>query len=516
MTNPSEYEVQIPLLTQQFSALNDFQCLTIRCDELHSGDAQFGLDSLSIWQLWRETQPCNSSRLHLVVTIQKPLSGEELAQTLHKKTHHSAEIIALLLTQYPPAISGVHRLIFKDERLTLDLWFGDVVNDVNINHATAAIHVTPTTEIPLPFTIIGAGIAGLSMAHALTRRGYPVVLIEQDQPLSGASGNPCALLLSKLPKLNRVSGNLQTMGALTTVRWWKNWANDVVTASGALVKIDADDLEKIKDYSADVVRVVDAHEATQRSGLTCLCDYLFIPHAATINPQSIRQHILASPLITIIKASAAQLVRNEHNSAWMILDTEQKNIIQATHVIVANAKDSVALCPTLPILTVIRGQISWLPMPATSPLCPIGYGGYTTTFQGKLLLGSSFIRDDLNTDLRVSEHESNLSLLNEELPQLAECLAPMTTWQGRVSLRALPRDSMPVVGRVPQMDNIFVLAGLGSKGFSFAPLCAELLASQLLGEALPMTDKLAIAIRPDRFIKKERVRKPYYTPAKDN
>jgi tRNA 5-methylaminomethyl-2-thiouridine biosynthesis bifunctional protein len=516
MTNPSEYEVNISLLTQQFSALNDFQCLTIRCDELHSNNDQFGVDSLSIWQLWRENQPCNSSRLHLVITIQKPLSGEELAQTFHNRTHHSAKIINQLLAQYPPAISGVHRLIFKKDRLTLDLWFGDVVDDFKTDDSTTAIHITPTTEIPLSFAIIGAGIAGLSMAHALTRRGYSVVLIEQDQPLSGASGNPCALLLSKLPKLNRVSGNLQTLGALTTVRWWKNWANDVVTASGALVKIDADDLEKIQGYPADVVRVVDVQEATQRSGLICHTDYLFMPHAATINPHAIQQHVLASPLITRIKASAAQLVRNENNSAWIVLDADQKSITLATHVIVANAKDSVALCPTLPILTVIRGQISWLPMPSSSPLCPIGYGGYTTTFQGKLLLGSSFIRDDLDTDLRISEHASNLSLLNDELPQLAECLAPINTWQGRASLRALPRDSMPVVGQVPLMDNVFVLAGLGSKGFSFAPLCAELLASQILGEALPLTDKLAAAIRPDRFVKKERIRKPYYTPVKDN
>ncbi|MDE2420122.1 MAG: FAD-dependent 5-carboxymethylaminomethyl-2-thiouridine(34) oxidoreductase MnmC [Gammaproteobacteria bacterium] len=488
---------------QQFSALRSLECLTMHCGELNHH-----MNFLSIWQLWRDTQPSNTSRLHLIITAQKPLPREELSQKFNQN-NYSPEITEQLLAQYPPAISGVHRLIFRDDRLTLDLWFGDVVDDLKTSSITSNVSETPSS-----FIVIGAGIAGFSMTEALTRRGYAVTLIEQEKPLSGASGNPCALLLSKLPKLNRVSHNLQTMGALTTARWWGNWVNDVVISTGALLKIDEDDLEKIKDYPTDVVRVMNAHEATQHSGITCPTDYMFMPCAVALSPKAIRQHVLSSPLVTLIKASAAQLIRNEHDSTWMVLDPDQKIIAQAHQVIVANAKDSVTLCPTLPPLTVIRGQISWLPMPSTSPQCSIGYGGYTTTFQQQVLLGSSFVRDDINTDLRLNEHEFNLNLFKEEFPQFAENLPPITTWQGRASLRALPRDSMPVVGQVPQMNDVFVLAGLGSKGFSYAPLCAELLAAQILNEALPMTDQLAYTIRPDRFIKKERIRKPYYTPPK--
>ncbi len=501
MTHSFEHEFDIELLTKQFSALNPLQCLTIDCGELNHR-----MHFIAIWQLWRKIQSNNTSRLHLISTAEQPLSREELIQQL-SKTDYAPEIIEQLLAQYPPAISGVHRLIFRDERLTLDLWFGDVVDDLKVSSIASTV-----SEMPSSFVVIGAGIAGLSMTEALTQRGYAVTLIEQEEPLSGASGNPCALLLSKLPKLNRVSHNLQTMGALTTARWWKNWVNDVVISTSALLKIDEDDLEKIKGYPADVVCVVNAQEATQLSGITCATDYMLMPRAVGISPKAIRQHVLSSPLVTLIKASAAQLLRNENDSTWMVLDPEQDIIAESHQIIVANAKDSVTLCPTLPPLTVIRGQISWLPIPSVSPLCSIGYGGYTTTFQHQVLLGSSFVRDDVKTDLRISEHESNFNLLKEEFPELAENLPPIATWQGRASLRALPRDSMPLVGQVPQMKDVFVLVGLGSKGFSFAPLCAELLASQILDEALPMPHKLASAIRPDRFIKKERVRKPYYTP----
>ncbi len=496
-------QLNFQLLSKQISQLSHYQCLTF-----YAGEFDFGLSFLSAWQLWRENLPKNNSRLHIIATATKPISSEKLATQL-ALANVSNDLATHLLAQYPPAISGVHRLIFKDERLSLDLWFGDVVDDLSVPVSPASI--TKTDDGPT-FAVIGAGIAGLSITEALTRRGYAVTLIEQDKPLSGASGNPCALLLSKLPKLNRVSGNLQTMGALATVRWWANWTNDVVTLSGALLKIDEDDLDKIKGYPTDVVHVINANDASQISGLGCQTNYMLMPRAASIDPQAIRRHVLTSPLVTLIKANATQLIKNENDSGWTILDNYQKKIIQTNKVIIANAKDSVKLCPTLPPLTVIRGQISWLPTTPKSPKIALGYGGYITEFQEKILLGSSFVRDDISTEIRIAEHDSNLELLKEEFPQFAETLPPTTTWQGRVSLRALPRDSMPVVGKVPQMTDVFVLAGLGSKGFSFAPLCAELLTAQILGEVLPMTDKLANAIRPDRFIKKERIRKPYYTP----
>lgn len=509
MTTHPTHKIDLQLLAQQFAQLSAFQHLAVHIHEFGNG-----LDTLNIWQLWQETRPINHSRLHLIAKAKQPLSSEELTHQLANNPE-LCNLTKLLLTQYPPTLSGVHRLIFQDERLTLDLWFGDIVDECTESALPKFITPAHNTE-PLTFTVIGAGIAGLSITHALTQRGYAVTLIEQHQPLSGASGNPCALLLSKLPKLNRTSGNLQTMGALTTVRWWQNWANNVVVSQGALLDIDNDDLEKIQGYPSDMVQVVHARQASQKSGIDCANDFMFMPRSAGIDPQAIRKHVLASPLVSLIKAQAANLIKNHDESQWIVLDQNNQLIAQSSKIIIANAKDSIQLCPTLPPLTVIRGQMSWLATPKNAPQLALGYGGYAATYKDIFMLGSSFVRDDQCTDIRPSEHESNFALLKNQFPQLAEQLPPIATWQGRVSLRALPRDSMPVVGEVPQMKNVFVLTGLGSKGFSFAPLCAELLAAQMLGEPLPMTEDLVRSIRPDRFIKKERVRKPYYKPVLDN
>ena len=47
---------------------------------------------------------------------------------------------------------------------------------------------------------------------------------------------------------------------------------------------------------------------------------------------------------------------------------------------------------------------------------------------------------------------------------------------------------------------IFTLTGLGSRGLTTAPLMAQVLASQLLHQPMPMPEKLLQAVAPQRFM----------------
>jgi len=224
-----------------------------------------------------------------------------------------------LLAQYPPAISGIHRLIYPSERLTVDLCFGDAVDDLMVGQPPI-INPEPVKSESLSFAVIGAGIAGLSIADAFTRRGYAITLIEQDEPLAGASGNPKALLLSKLPKLERVSNNLQTLGALSTARWWSDWAPNVVTHSGALLEASAEDLEKIKNYPDDMVQLLQPEDVQTRMELITPHAQMFMPRAIVINPKAIRDHVLSSAQVTLVKQHVAALHKSPDNH-WLLLDS---------------------------------------------------------------------------------------------------------------------------------------------------------------------------------------------------
>ena len=59
--------------------------------------------------------------------------------------------------------------------------------------------------------------------------------------------------------------------------------------------------------------------------------------------------------------------------------------------------------------------------------------------------------------------------------------------------------------------NLYLCTGLGSRGLSYAPLMAELLASEISGELPPLERELRQAVHPARFVirdlKRNRVEK---------
>jgi tRNA 5-methylaminomethyl-2-thiouridine biosynthesis bifunctional protein len=54
-----------------------------------------------------------------------------------------------------------------------------------------------------------------------------------------------------------------------------------------------------------------------------------------------------------------------------------------------------------------------------------------------------------------------------------------------------------------QHPGVHAALGLGASGLLWAPLCAELLASQLEGEPLPLERDLAAALDPGRFARRK-------------
>ncbi|MGL5607325.1 MAG: bifunctional tRNA (5-methylaminomethyl-2-thiouridine)(34)-methyltransferase MnmD/FAD-dependent 5-carboxymethylaminomethyl-2-thiouridine(34) oxidoreductase MnmC, partial [Aeromonas veronii] len=91
-----------------------------------------------------------------------------------------------------------------------------------------------------------------------------------------------------------------------------------------------------------------------------------------------------------------------------------------------------------------------------------------------------------------------------------------------VGVRCASRDHLPVVGPVARLQGLadhyaqlqhdqhnaqqlplhlglYVLGALGSRGLCSAPLCGELLASEICGDPLPLAADLLEALHPARY-----------------
>jgi sarcosine oxidase subunit beta len=71
--------------------------------------------------------------------------------------------------------------------------------------------------------------------------------------------------------------------------------------------------------------------------------------------------------------------------------------------------------------------------------------------------------------------ESNRRHAAEVLPFLAS-LPVARTWTG---LMPFPLDGKPLIGRIPQRENLWIVSGLASSGFGRGPMAGKLLADHL-------------------------------------
>lgn len=348
--------------------------------------------------------------------------------------------------------------------------------------------------------IIGAGIAGLTTAWAFAQRGHQVMIFEQNEPLSGASGNPLALLNPKLCPIDQAHEHLMTLSWQHALNFYSRFkAFRAIQVEQIAIK-NADELLGLEQQYPESVFGT-AHSSPNQT-LETHYPSLILQQAGAVSPHVLRDEILKHSNISIKKAKVSRLrPKATQTEIWQ----DQDLISVADHVIVCCAKQSAALFENYPVLKPIRGQVSWVNN-AIQPLAldkAYSYGGYCMQLDdSQLILGASFYPNRDDSDVLAEDHVHNYELIHSVFPQYAEQLPSIDIWQGRASIRAQSSDYFPLVGKIESNSEIYTFAGLGSKGFLFAPLCSEILAALVLGELCPAPQSLLSKLNPLRFQKK--------------
>ena len=206
---------------------------------------------------------------------------------------------------------------------------------------------------------------------------------------------------------------------------------------------------------------------------------------------------------------------------WRALDDQGASIAEADIAIIAagTAIDAFPQAKALPVRPA-RGQVSHLAAgDVAAPKVVVCRQGYVSpAVDGLHCAGATFDVDDPDPELRAADHRDNLDKLDAMLPGLAATLAE-TALAGRVGFRPASPDRLPMVGAVPNaaestpepgtpLDHVprhpglYAITGFGARGLVWSALVAEVLASQLHGEPVPLERDLIAAIDPARYLLK--------------
>jgi tRNA 5-methylaminomethyl-2-thiouridine biosynthesis bifunctional protein len=146
----------------------------------------------------------------------------------------------------------------------------------------------------------------------------------------------------------------------------------------------------------------------------------------------------------------------------------------------------------------VRGQVSHVPADEIdAPHVVVLRGGMVLPpVSGICVVGATFDIDDNDPAPRADSDAGNLERLRRILAGPVE----VSNLQGRVSFRAVTPDRVPVVGKLS--EGVYGAFAYGSRGLIWAALAAEIIASELEGEPLPVEGKLLDALDPRRFARR--------------
>ncbi len=377
----------------------------------------------------------------------------------------------------------------------------------------------PGHSRPKDVAIIGAGVAGSFLADALIKKGISCTLFCSESR-STASKVPAAVLSPKFVR------EMSPMGRFIPSSYFHAIENEYIKHAmlpGGLMILPSYGLPQERLDSMFSLAPWDDEQMRQNSDGS-----LFIAQSGCVDTETMLKAMHHK--FDITNATISDIRPN--GDGWQLLD-KNGDIIHSCDAVVfaAGYQDKLHSHLAPMAMHANRGQTSLIPAEelAEHPAGSIAFGGYLSpTIPGSdnndiRLLGSSFDRwngDDWQ-NTRPQDHLSLTDKLAEATGLDSPKNIPEKYWIGR---RANTADHFPVIGPVPDwpafsqaftpmgidakrvqnlprpplLEGVYVLSGLGSLGFQYAPLLAEALVAEMTGGVMPIETPVRDLLHPAR------------------
>ena len=386
--------------------------------------------------------------------------------------------------------------------------------------------------------IIGGGIASALLSLALLRRGWQVTLYcEDDMPAQGASGNRQGalypLLTEHVPALAQFFPAAFTFARrlydALPVEFDHDWCG--VTQLGWDEKSANKIAQMLKlELPEGIAAAVEAEHVRQSTGVETDCAGIQYPLGGWLCPSQLTAAVIELACqkgLTIHWQHRCENLET-HNRGWALGFASSETKVHAS-VVLANGHQIGQFAQTteLPVYSV-GGQVSHIPTtPALAKLRQVlCYDGYLTPqnpHNQQHCIGASYHRGQAEISYSEDDQQHNRQRLIDCFPQAAWAQeVDISRGEARCGVRCATRDHLPMIGNVPDYQqtlatyatlsensdnaatapvhrNLFMLGALGSRGLCSAPLAADVLASQMSHEPLPLDARTLAGLNPNRL-----------------
>jgi len=377
--------------------------------------------------------------------------------------------------------------------------------------------------------IIGAGIAGCSLAHFLANSGWNVTLLESEDDIAqGGSGNPVAAIYPKFMLNDEAYNDFMLKSFRFTTEWIRRLGlnEDDYRFDGAIEILDEAYAQKLEINLSR--KITDKENFFSLIDESILNKYLiksnssglFFHQGGWVNPIALCSHLINHSKIKIVTHQKIKSIEKSIDQ-WT-LKTENEKTFNSSHVAICNASSVNRFDLTQHLYTdAFRGQINWinsttLQMP---PIVTCDEGYLAPLIQDKHVFGATYAMNDFNKDLRKSDTKKNIASIKKIHREFYNHCEEQESIHGRVAWRASTKDRKPYVGRVfdnqllgkmrvrelaradqlPWLKDLYIASGFGSRGFTFAPYCTSVLAN-LINNNLSQEDKKTLNYtNPERY-----------------
>jgi glycine/D-amino acid oxidase-like deaminating enzyme len=360
--------------------------------------------------------------------------------------------------------------------------------------------------------VIGAGVVGAATTELLARAGVRVTVVESAFAGSGSTGAAMGHLVVMDDSVAQL--RLCHLSRLRWEQWFKELpARCEADRAGTLWLAATDEELRAAGHKVAVFRregivteLLDARqlreaEPSLREGLV---GALRVPDDHVCYPPAITRALLEHAERAGAVMRRGTVVAIEADG---VLLASGERIVAGTVVLAAGAQ-SASLVPGLPVVP-RRGHLcitDRVPIPVRHQLVELGYlhtahtmGGASVAFNvqprrtGQLLVGSSRELVGFDADINRPLVARMLQRGASFIPGLLQ--APVSrTWIG---FRPATPDALPLIGRWPEADNLWIATGHEGLGITMAPVTAELVVAGILDTAPPLDPA---PYRPDRVM----------------